>query len=427
MTNYSKKFLIIGTLILSTFFVSSCEKQSVTISETARAEETRRTPADEKIAKAEQMVEQFPDLAKSHNYLAMAYLQKVRETGNYNFNRQAEAALANALKIEPESFEAGILQAQIYLSEHEFGKALEIAEKLEKNFPNNQAVLTVKTDAQTELGLYEEAVKTGQKLVDLRPSAVSYTRVAHLRSLYGDTDGAIEARKEVLKMADPLDKENLAWFHSELGREYFEVGRFEEAERMFDLALKIFPEYHWALTGKGKTRAALGDYAQAAEFFEKIGFAETGHEIYLADIYKKSGREAEAEKLYTKIAEREKAKDGGDLHRIALLWADRDTNLDEALEIARKDREQNGDLLSSDTLAWALYKKGEFREAKKYITEAMRLGTKSALFYYHKGMIEKSLGNKKEAARFLKLALDTNPAFDLIQAEKARTALNEIG
>lgn len=426
MQNNFKSILFLTALSFSVFLISSCEKQSIEIGETVKAETVRQTPADEKIAQAEKMVEEFPDLAKSHNYLAMAYLQKVRETGDYDFNRQAETAIEKALKIEPESFEARILQAQIFLSEHEFGKALEIAEGLEKNYRDNPVVLTVKTDAQTELGLYDEAVETGQKLVDLKPNAVSYTRVAYLRSLYGDTGGAIAARKEVLKMADQSDRENYAWFHSELGRELFNAGKYAEAEQMFDAALQIFPDYHWALEGKGKVLAAKGDYANAIEFFEKIQVPETAREIYLADIYKKSGREAEGEQLYMKIAERETQKDGGDLHRIALLWADHDKNLDQALEIARKDREENRDLLSSDTLAWALYKKGEYAEAKKYIAEAMRLGTKNALFYYHKGMIENALGNKKEAGKFLKLALETNPAFDLLQAEKARAVLNEL-
>lgn len=421
-----KKFFIISVIIPLSFFSFACEKQSVRVAETVVAEEIRQTPADAKIAHAEQMIEQYPDLAKSHNYLAMAYLQKVRETGDYDFNRQAEAALQNALKLDPESFEAQILQAQIYLSEHEFDKALEIANILEKTHSNNQVVLTVKTDAQTELGLYEEAVETAQTLVDLRPNAVSYTRVAHLRSLHGDPEGAIEARKEVLKMADPTDQENFAWFHSELGREYFNAGRYAEAEQMYDTALEIFPDYHWALTGKGKTLAAKGDLIKAAEYLEKIRIPETGREIYLADIYKKIGRETDAQKIYTEIAAREKAKENGDLHRIALLWADHDTNLDEALDIARKDRQENGDLLASDTLAWALYKKGQYREAKKYIDEAMRLKTHYALFYYHAGMIEKALGNQKEAARLLKRALETNPAFDLLQADKARTALNDL-
>jgi hypothetical protein len=41
-------------------------------------------------------------------------------------------------------------------------------------------------------------------------------------------------------------------------------------------------------------------------------------------------------------------------------------------------------------------------------------------------MIEKELGNKKDAKEFLQKALRTNPSFDVLQAEKAKTALQEL-
>ena len=83
-------------------------------------------------------------------------------------------------------------------------------------------------------------------------------------------------------------------------------------------------------------------------------------------------------------------------------------------------------MLASDTLAWCLYKKGEYAEARKYITETMRLNTKSALFYYHAGMIENALDNRNEAVKYLKLSLSTNPSFDLLQAEIAKDTLTKI-
>ena len=56
----------------------------------------------------------------------------------------------------------------------------------------------------------------------------------------------------------------------------------------------------------------------------------------------------------------------------------------------------------------------------------MRLKTKDARFFYHAGMIEKGLGNAKAAKDYLKKALDLNPSFDVLQAEKAKTALKEL-
>ena len=374
------------------------------------------------------MVGQFPDLAKSHVNLAAAILAKVRETGDYSLNRRAEDAIKRSLEIESNNFAAQVLQTQIYLSEHKFREGLDLAQKLAKENPNDQSVLAAITDAQTELGLYDDAVKSAQKFVDTHPNASSYTRVAHIRSLYGDVAGAIEARKLAVRIADPLDKEGLAWFNSELGKEYWNAGNFAEAEKAFERALVIFPDYHWALAGKGKILAGRGEYEKAVEIFEKLNsrVPQTDRAIFLGDLYKIIGKNEAAQKTYEEAVRRERESAASDMHRIALFWADHDTNLDEALEIARKDREVNGDLAASDTLAWCYFKKEKLVDAKRSVTEALRLKTKNSLFYFHAAMIENAMGNKPAAIKYFQLALETNPAFDLIHAEKAKQVVAEL-
>ncbi|MEP7072462.1 MAG: hypothetical protein ABI839_08750, partial [Verrucomicrobiota bacterium] len=108
------------------------------------------------------------------------------------------------------------------------------------------------------------------------------------------------------------------------------------------------------------------------------------------------------------------------------FYADHDLKLDEALAIARRERAWRSDIFTSDALAWCLYKKGEVAEAKKYIDEAMRLGTRDARIKYHAGMIYKALNERQAAAGFLKEALAINPAFDALQADIARETLRAI-
>jgi tetratricopeptide (TPR) repeat protein len=424
----NKKLILIFLLLAIVVFGSSaCTQQDVS-PVTASAREMQ-SPADLQMKKAGELVNKIPGSAKSHVQLAAAILSKVRETGDYSLNRRAEESLGKALAIEPENFDAQILQTQIYLSEHKFREGLELAKKLESANPDSAAVMAAVVDAQTELGQYDEAVKSAQKFVDLRPNSASYTRVAHLRSLHGDVKGAIEARQLALRIADPADKEGLAWFNSELGKEYLIAGRSAEAESAFDKALEIFPDYHWALAGKGKVLAGRGEYDNAIEIFEKLTsrVPQSDRAIFLGDLYKIVGRNSDAQKIYDEAVKRERESSLGDMHRIALYWADHDTNLDEALDVAQQDRAVNNDLLASDTLAWCLYKKGSYTEAKKYMAEAIRLKTKNAMFYYHLGMIENALGNKAEAVRNLKLAVEINPAFDLLQAGIARQKLEELG
>ncbi len=80
---------------------------------------------------------------------------------------------------------------------------------------------------------------------------------------------------------------------------------------------------------------------------------------------------------------------------------------------------------TADALAWRLYKKGQLTDAKTEISAAMNPKSNDARIFYHKGMIEKDLGNRAEAKKMLETALKLNPLFDLIQAENARKALSE--
>lgn len=111
---------------------------------------------------------------------------------------------------------------------------------------------------------------------------------------------------------------------------------------------------------------------------------------------------------------------------MALFWSDHDIKLDEALAMAQRQRSARQDIYTCDALAWALYKNNRLGEAKASIEEALRLGTRDALIYYHAGMIYDGLGDKRTAAKYLNLSFAINPTFDLLQAEKAKQILEAI-
>jgi tetratricopeptide (TPR) repeat protein len=172
----------------------------------------------------------------------------------------------------------------------------------------------------------------------------------------------------------------------------------------------------------------VGDFENAIKLYTqsqtRVPLTETV--IALGDVYTKTGNAEKAAEQY-KLAEFIEQKLGNlDQRRLALLWADQNVKLDEALAIAEREHAARKDIFTADIYAWSLYKKGDFQKAKKAIQEAMRLKTKDARIFYHAGMIEKGLGNKEEAAQFLQKALKTNPSFDLLQAENAKTALQEL-
>jgi tetratricopeptide (TPR) repeat protein len=426
----ARKFLYLKLFL--TFIIavnSACVGHKATQKDFLPVGAPESASADKEIADALGAIEKMPDKTSGYNKLAVLYIRKARETGDFSLNSKAEAAVNQALEIAPADVSAQILKASLHVIMHRFKDALELGTKLEKDFPNDFMVQGILTDANIELGRYTEAVEAGQKMVDLKPAMPSYARAAHLRSLYGDHDGAIEMYKLAARTADPLDKEAQSWCLAQLGGELMKYGKYEEAERVYDEALQNFPNYHLAIAGKGRARAAQGDFEAAirllTDALNRVPNIETA--ILLGDIYTKKGDAEKAKQQYNLVEViGQKIGAGDDQKRLAVLWADRDTKLDEALTIARREYESKKDIFTADALAWVLYKKGEFEEAKKISGEAMRLGTNDARILYHAGMIEKRLGSKAEAKRLLQTALKINPSFDLLQSEIAENSLREL-
>lgn len=412
-TAYKKTMKNQIIFILLTAFLTlnfACSKSASIVSETVIASEKAN------------------DSAKSYNKIAADFIRKAREKGDFNLNTNAENAVIKALELEPENFDSLQLKASLHLTFHRFTEALELGTKLNQDNPNNSIVYGILTDANVELGNYAEAIKFAQKMVDLKPNMSSYTRVAYLRSLHGDSSGAIESYKLAGRVADPQDFEARAWCNVHLGDEFYKIGKFTEAEQSYDTALKIFPNYAAAFVGKAKVRAALNDFETAIRFFteaqNRVPLTETV--ILLGDVYAKTGNTDKAKQQYD-LAEVIEQKFGtADQRRIAQMWADNNVKLPEALAIAEREYAIRKDIFTADIYAWCLYKNGKFAEAKNVITEAMSLKTNDSRFYYHAGMIEKDSGNLKKAEQLLELALKINPNFDLIQAEKAKKALEEM-
>ena len=389
------------------------------------------SPADERIKAAEAKIEQAPDAAEGYNLLASAYSQKARETGDFSINAKVEAALARALTLEPDNYDALKLRARLLLTYHRFREALEVARRAQMMRPRDHDVYGALTDALVELGDYDEAAAAAQTMVNLRPDTSSYSRVSYLRELNGDTEGAIEAMSVAVRAASPQDPENLAWCRVQLGNLLMNAGRLAEAEREFDRALQDFPNYRMALEAKARARVAAGDLESALVIYtreQERNPNSADAALALGDLYTRTGRAEDAARQYDlfESVERGNAAAENDWHHLVYFWADHDKNLDEALTLARRAREARRDIHTCDALAWTLFKQGQLAEAKTAIDEATRLGTRDARILYHAGLIYNQFGDRPKAAQYLKLALSTNASFDVLQADTARRVLDAI-
>jgi Flp pilus assembly protein TadD len=98
-----------------------------------------------------------------------------------------------------------------------------------------------------------------------------------------------------------------------------------------------------------------------------------------------------------------------------------------ALDAARRLYARQPGIAGADAMGWALRAAGRPAEALRHADQALRLGTRSALMHYHRGMILADLG-KREAARVeLETALGLNPHFSARHAPLARATLASVG
>ena len=377
-------FLSAAILVTGICAVRSIYKPSSTALENS----TPLSKVDQRILRAQQSIAKFPNSADAYNQLASAYMQKARETADFSFNAHADAAITRSLTVDPDNYDGLKLRTKLQLTYHRFVEALETAHHIQRIRNDDHDVWGQITDALVELGDYPNAVKAAQTMVDLRPDSSSYARVSYLRSLHGDTQGAIDAMTSALKAANPNDPESIAWCHVQIGSELMNAGKLEEAEREFDIALLIFPGHSLALQAKARARVAAGDLHGAVAIYEREPNSADAAQA-LGDLFSRLGDADAAKAAYGKFEtlEHENAALERSWRHLINFWLDHDQNLGEALRLASDEYNSRKDIFTCDSLAWALFKNGRVAEAKKVIKEALRTGSKDQRINEHATII----------------------------------------
>jgi tetratricopeptide (TPR) repeat protein len=382
------------------------------------------------IAALQERIRRNPEDTAAYSQLGLALLQRVRETADPTLYTQAAAALDAALKRDPQQFDALVGQGLLANARHQFADALRWGERARAVNPFSAWPYGIIGDAQTELGRYDAAVAAVQKMVDTRPDLKSYSRVSYMRELHGDVDGAIAAMRQALE-AGGQGSESALWTQVQLGNLYFNRGDLASAEQMYTQALAVRSDYVYAQAGMARVQAARGQHAEAIAAFEKLVKRLPLPEfvIALGDLYAADGRTAEAGKQYALVGAMQQlnAAAGIDVDmELALFDANHGNDPAGTLARARKSYERRPSIYGADALAWALYRAGDYAEARRYSQEALRLGTRDAALHFRAGMIAKALGEKAEARQLLEQALAINPSFSLRDAPLARAALAEL-
>lgn len=324
--------------------------------------------------------------------LADALLRQARVTSDGRLSGRAGSLLTSVLKDVPGHYDALRLLSASHLSQHRFRDALQAARRARDLRPNDAWNYGVIGDALVELGEYEEAFESFDKMMSLRPSAAAYARVAYARELQGNLQGALQAMELAAEATTAHDPEALAWYGAQVGELYLRMGRLEEAEREYRRAAFAFPEHPFAMIGQGKVAAARGQRHEALSIYlEQLKRTPT---LELAgrigDVYAHDGNLVEAERYYELGEDLAGPAVAQTEANLALFLAERNRKLAEAVTVAEAVAATRHDIFTQDALAWAYFKIGRVDEAVSASSRALRTGTRDERILSHAAEIRRA-------------------------------------
>src|SRR5713226_4569837 len=387
--------------------------------------EMKLSPAEQAIAQATKLIDKNPKDFEAYNALALALSRRARETSDVKFYTQAEEALKKSFEISPDNFDGKRIHVWLLLGKHEFAAALEEAKKLNKKMPNDVMVYGFLTDANVELGKYQDAEVAAQWMLDLRPGSLpGLTRAAYLRELYGDTEGALELMNMAYQSTPPSEVEDGAWILTQMAHLNLATGKTGEAEGLLQQTLVKFPSYHYALGNLAKVRIAQGRYDEAVALLQqRYQAAPHAENLYdLAEALELGGRADEAKSAFAEFETKsllESVRADNSNRELIFYYADHAHQPAKALDIAQQEYARRHDVYTLDAYAWALHVNRQDADARKHIETALAVGIRDAKIFRHAGEITLQLGDRSAAERYLQNSV----ALHAPGSEQARTAL----
>ncbi|GHI07343.1 hypothetical protein Scel_56640 [Streptomyces cellostaticus] len=402
------------------------------------------------IGQQESRVRARPQDARAWAVLGAAYLEQGRQSADAANYPKAERALRTSLEVHgaqsaantgnPENTENAVaLSGLAALADvrRDFPAAKQYGEQALKLAPKRWTAYPPLIDAYTGLGDFKAARSALDKLMGLHAGAAARPAVmARASAVYRDrgwredavaqlTDAAAAARTPAEQAAYLTGVGQLAW----------ERGEREDALRHFEAAMRLDPGGRAALAGRGRALAALGrsDEAITAYRAALAKQPDPRDALELGELYESLGMFPSAQAQYRLLKARVREAVAGGVDEELLIGQFEADHGDpqEAVERLEDEWRRQPGIEVADALGWALHRAGDDAQALEYASiatdKAQGGGVRSALYAFHRGMIERELELSGPARRHLAEALRINPYFSPLRAPAARSALQGLG
>jgi tetratricopeptide (TPR) repeat protein len=257
--------------------------------------------AEEKQYQAAQLELERADALKPGTFeilfnLGQAYL-RAKEYG------KAELVLNRALKLNPDSADAMYLLAQAFNDEDRPVDALDLLARAHKLAPENTDIIFLLARVSMGQNFYEDAIpllESGLKISPQRADLRAALGESYFMS--GKADKAIDEFKKLIEV------EPSARSYTFMGLSYRHLGRFDEARKYFEEGLKLEPTNAACLFNLGFIEERQGSAAAADQHFQQALRSNPDFSdalLELANLRSKDKKYAEAAELlrrYVKVA-----------------------------------------------------------------------------------------------------------------------------
>jgi tetratricopeptide (TPR) repeat protein len=373
-------------------------------------------------------------------------------SGSVQADADEEALKAKVLKLNQITGDLTIdgVVAQFRKNEAETKKMLSLATKManvqEPPFNFNAAYILgasaqVLKDLETAQTFYKICVDEAFKLQSAQKTVIVYEALINLYFANNKFEDALKACQEFLDIrsdkADSQINQMKPFIMERFIQSLTKLGKYDEAKKMNDRLIEAdeggwyFLQLRaWILREEGKFEECVEAYQDVLGKLKRNRMlpSETRTRLTNRIRYMLSGIYVDMKKV-DKAADELKSllkddPDNATYHNdLGYIWADHDMNLEEAeklirkaIELDRKERKKEDTLSPEDdkdnpayldSLGWLLFKKKDYKEAKKYLQEAVAQKDGQHLeIMDHLADVLMAMGEKDEALKIWKKAVN---------------------
>ena len=402
-------------------------------------------------------LEEFNKAIQSKGWLIPAYLEKASLHLTRQEFAQAQGTLNEALRFNRNHLGARAGIAKIMALTGQSENALEQANSVLQDQPNNPDALMAKGEALLSFRRLGESKEAFQKLTELQPTNPFHLhRLGTIEALNENGSAALEYFRKALELNPDLPEvmNDIVFLYVEKNRfqdALNEVNRFLEKSSLQD-TLHIY---------KGRIYMAQQDYNQARKEFQKaleINSDNLQPYILLGQLYARENKLEEAIREVDKLIAKDSRSTPAFLlkayyldlkkdlpgaieyykktlelspenpvaaNNLAWIYGQSDQNLGQALSLAAMARKKDPDNPEyADTLGWAYYKMANYTLAVDQLLYSVNNGQPDGENYYRLGMAYYHKGDNILAQQTLRKAIEMEPSFP--GAEEARQILAEL-